>query len=77
MLEVEVREMESTVQEMAEVLRSTETMADQFGQRVQERLGQQVSYAEILAVMKTTPTKSLTMQKVVGKLRRQLAKKKK
>jgi hypothetical protein len=64
--------MESSIEEMAEVLRSTETMADQFAKRVQERLGQQVSHAEILAVMKKTPTKSLTMEKVIGKLRRQL-----
>ncbi len=68
--------MESTVQEIAEVLRSTETMADQFAKRVQERLGRPVPYAEILAVMKKTPAKSLTMNRVVTKLRRQLEKKK-
>ena len=31
--------MESTVEEMAEVLRSSETMADQFAKRVQDRVG--------------------------------------
>ena len=67
--------MESTIQEMADVLRSTETMADQFAKRVQERVGQPVSYAEILVVMKKTPAKSLSMNKVVTKLRRQLDKK--
>ena len=68
--------MESTVQEMAAVLRPTETMADQFAKRVQERVGQPVSYAEILAVMKKGSAKSLSMKKVVAKLRRQLEKKK-
>jgi hypothetical protein len=68
--------MESTVQEMAEVLRSTETMADQFAKRVQERLGQPIPYVEILAVMKKTPAKSLSMTRVVTKLRRQFEKQK-
>jgi hypothetical protein len=67
--------MESTVQEIAEVLRSTETMADQFAQRVQERVGSPVPYDEILGVMKKMSAKNLTMQKVVTKLRRQLEKK--
>lgn len=69
--------MESTVQEMAEVLRSTETMADQFAQRVQERVDRPVSYAEILGVMKKMSAKSLSMTKVVTKLRRQREKKEK
>ena len=68
--------MDSTVEEMAEVLRSSETMADQFAKRVQDRVGQPVEYDEILAVMKKTPAKSLTMVKIVAKLRRQLEKKK-
>jgi len=68
--------MESTVEEMAEVLRSSETMADQFAKRVQDRVGQPVEYDEILAVMKKTPVKSLTMAKIVAKLRRQLEKNK-
>jgi hypothetical protein len=59
--------MESTVQEMAEVLRSTETMANPLRQRVQERLGRPVAYAEILAVMEKTPVKSLsTTAEIVG-----------
>jgi hypothetical protein len=60
---------------MASVLHSTETMADQFAKRVQERVGQPVSYAEILAAMKKMSAKSLTMSKVVKKLRRQRIKK--
>jgi hypothetical protein len=67
--------MESTVQEIAEVLRSTETMADQFAQRVQECVGSPGPYDEILGVMKKMSAKNLTMQKVVTKLRRQLEKK--
>jgi hypothetical protein len=67
--------MESTIQEMAEVLRSTETMADQFAKRVQERVGRPVSYTEILAVMKKMSAKSLSMTNVVIKLRRQRKKK--
>jgi G3E family GTPase len=69
--------MEYTVQEMAEVLRSTETMADQFAKRVQERLGRQVPYADILAVMKKSSAKTLSMDKVVAKLRQQRKKKSK
>lgn len=68
--------MESTIQEMAAVLRSTETMADQFAKRVQERVGQPVSHAEILTVMKRMPVKSLSMAKVVAKIRREREKKK-
>jgi hypothetical protein len=68
--------METTVQEMAEVLRSTENMADQFAQRVQERVGHPVPYVEILGVMKKMSAKTLSMDKVVTKLRRQPKKKK-
>jgi hypothetical protein len=68
--------MESTIEAMADVLRSTDTMAAQFAQRVQERLGGSVSHDEILTVMKTIPAKSLSMTKVVSKLRRQKEKKK-
>jgi hypothetical protein len=67
--------MEYTVQEMAEVLRSTEISADQFAKRVQERVGRPVPYADILAVMKKTSAKTLSMDKVVTKLRQQLQKK--
>jgi hypothetical protein len=68
--------MDTTVQEIAGILRSTENMADQFAQRVQERVGHPVPYAEILTVMKKMSAKSLSMGKVVTKLRRQLEKKK-
>lgn len=68
--------MEPTIQEMAAVLHSTETMADQFAKRVQERVGQPVSHAEILTVMKRMPVKSLSMVKVVAKIRREREKKK-
>ena len=68
--------MESTIKEMAEVLRTTETMADQFAKRVQEHVGRPVAYTEILAVMNKMSAKSLSMSKVVAKLRRQLEKKK-
>ena len=66
--------MEYTVQEMAEVLRSTETMADQFAKRVQERVGRPVPYTDILAVMKKSSAKTLSMDRVVAKLRQQLQK---
>jgi hypothetical protein len=63
--------MESMIQEMAEVLRCTEPMADQFAKRVQERVGEPVTYAEILAVMKRTSAKSLSMANVVTKMKRE------
>lgn len=69
--------MDTTVEEMAGILRSTNTMADQFAKTVQDRVGKSVEYDEILAVMKKTPAKSLTMAKIVAKLRRQLEKQKK
>jgi hypothetical protein len=68
--------MESTVKEMAEVLRTTEPMADQFAKRVQERVGRPVAYTEILAVMNKMSAKTLSMSKVVAKLRRQTEKNK-
>jgi hypothetical protein len=40
---------EITIIEIAAVLRSTESMADQFAKQVQQRVGQPVSHAEILA----------------------------
>ena len=67
--------MEPTVKEIATVLRSTEMMADQFAKRVQERVGRQVSYTEILAAMEDISAKSLTMSKVVTKLKRKRSKK--
>jgi hypothetical protein len=68
--------METTIEEIAAVLRSTQTMADQFAKRVQQRLGEPVPPAEILATMKKISRKSLTMDKVVAKLRRQRKRKK-
>ncbi len=64
--------MESTIKEMATVLRSTETMADQFAKQVQQRVGQEVSHAEILDAMKKISAKQLSLHKVVTKVRQQL-----
>jgi hypothetical protein len=63
---------ESTAQEIAAVLRSTDKMAVGFAQRVQERVGQPVPYTDILAVMRKMPSTSLSMAKVVIRLKRQL-----
>ena len=62
---------QTTIQEIAGVLRSTDKMADQFAQRVQERVGQPVPYDDILAVMQKMPARTLTLEKVVTRLRRQ------
>lgn len=62
--------METTVQEIAAVLRSTDRMAAGFAERVQERVGQPVSYADILAEMKKMPSTALSMEKVVFRLTR-------
>ena len=67
--------METTVKEIATVLRSSETMAEQFAKLVQERVGRPVPYAEILASMEEISAKSLTMTKVVAKLKRKRSKK--
>jgi hypothetical protein len=61
--------MDATIKEIATLLRSTDEMAEQFIQRVQTRVGEPVSHAEILATMKKIPPKSLTMEKVVVKLK--------
>ena len=63
--------MESTIREMAAVLHSTVTMADEFAKQVQQRVGQPVSHAEILAAMKKISAKQLSMNKVVARIRRQ------
>jgi hypothetical protein len=63
---------ESTIKEIAAVLRSTDKMADAFAQRVQERVGQPVPFTYILAVMQEIRPSMLTMAKVVTKLRREL-----
>jgi len=60
--------METTIKEIAGHLRSTEQMATQFVQRVQSRVGQPVSHAEVLAAMQDISAKTLTMDKVVAKL---------
>lgn len=60
------------IKELAAVLRSSETMADQFAIRIQERVGEPpVSHAEILAVTKKMSPKQLSMDKVVGKIKQQ------
>jgi hypothetical protein len=63
--------METSTKEIAAILRSTDSMADQFATQVQERVGQPVSHAEILAVLKKMSPKQLSMNKVVAKIRRQ------
>lgn len=67
--------MEATVKEIAAVLRSTESMAAQFAQRVQDRVGQPVSYAEILSAMQKISARSLSLEKVVAKVQQQQKKK--
>ena len=64
--------METTIKEIAAVLRSTDKMADGFARRVQERVGEPVPYSDILAVMQQMPSTRLTMAKVVTKLKQQL-----
>jgi hypothetical protein len=46
-------------------------MAVQFTERVQERVGEQVSPADVLSAMKKMSNKRLSMSKVVDKVRRQ------
>lgn len=65
--------MGTTVKEIAMVLRSTETMADLFVQHVQDRVEQPVPCAEILAVMKKIPAKSLSTGKVIAKIKQERA----
>ena len=60
------------IREIAALLRSTEPMAARFAQRVQERVGQPVSNAEILDAMRQMSAKRLSMDKVVAKVRKQL-----
>lgn len=64
--------MEATIKEIAAVLRSTDTMAQGFAKRVQERVGQPVPYSDILAVMQKIPSTRLSMTRVVTLLERQL-----
>lgn len=66
--------MENEVKEIAGVLRSTEAMAEKFAQRVQERVGQPVSYEGILDVMQHMSPTTLTMDKLVTRLKRELDK---
>ena len=64
--------MEPIVKGIAAVLRSTDSMAAGFAERVQERVGQPVPLEDILDVMQSMSPKTLTMDKVVTKLKRQL-----
>jgi hypothetical protein len=66
--------MEATIQEMANVLRSTDTMAVEFADRVRERVGDPVSNDEILATMQKMSPKTLSMKRVVDKINRQKSK---
>lgn len=61
--------MDSTIKEIAAVLHSTESMAAQFVQRVQERVDQPVSHADILIVMQKIPPKSLSLEKVITRVK--------
>lgn len=67
--------MGSEIQEIAARLRSTDEMAVKFTERVQERLGQQVSNAEILSIMEGIAPSRLTMDELIRKMKRQLEKK--
>ena len=64
--------METTIKEIAAVLRSTDKMAEGFARRVQEKVGQPVPYNDILAVMRQIPSTRLSMTKVVIELRKVL-----
>jgi hypothetical protein len=64
--------METTIKEIAAVLRSTDKMADGFARRVQERVGEPVPYADILAVMRQISPTRLSMTKVVAELKKEL-----
>jgi hypothetical protein len=64
--------METTIKEIAAVLRSTDKMADGFARRVQEKVGRPVPYTDILAVMREIPSSRLSMTTVVTKLKREL-----
>ena len=65
--------METTTKEIAAILRATDSMANAFAQRVQERVGQPVPFTDILAAMRQISSTTLTMDKVVARLRRQLS----
>lgn len=64
----------ATVRNVAKVLRSTETMAARFVQRVQERIDDPISPKEILTVMEKIPAKRLSMDQVVARIERQRGK---
>jgi aspartokinase len=60
--------METTITEIAAVLRSTEAMAEQFVKRVQERVNEQVPPIVVLSAMQKISIKTLTLEKVVTKV---------
>ena len=60
--------MEATIKEISAILRSTEPMAAQFVQRVQQRVKQPASPAQVLAAMQKISVKALTLDKVVVKV---------
>jgi hypothetical protein len=61
--------MDTKIKDIAAALRSTETMADQYVQRVQERVGYPVSNDEILAAINQISAKQLSMEKVIAKIK--------
>lgn len=63
--------MEATLKEIAAILRSTEDMAAQFAKRVESRVGQPVSHAQVLAAMKKMTARNLSLDKVAAKIQQQ------
>ncbi len=59
---------ETTTRDIAAILRSTEVMAEQFIERVQDRVNEQVSPTLILAAIQKISVKTLTLEKVVTKV---------
>ena len=64
--------METTPKSIAAILRAPDRLATAFARRVQERVGQPVPFTDILAAMRQISSTTLTMDKVVARLRRQL-----
>jgi hypothetical protein len=63
--------MDETIKEIAVLLRATDQMAALFVERVQARMREPVSEAEVLTAMKKVPVKSLTMDKVIDRIQKQ------
>ena len=59
---------DTSLKEIAAVLRSTENMAGEFAKRVQDRMGEPVPHDEILSAMKKMSARQLSMDKVITKI---------